>query len=148
MEEMNIDKCGEIMTHHPECCVGEDIVNVAVDIMRDMNCGAVPVVDSHENGKAVGIVTDRDICLYIGQNDICPSNVSVRDCMTVNLVTCSPDDSIDAALNLMKSYKIRRIPILNDNSQIVGIIAQSDIATRSNEKPYDVYKYLEKVSMP
>ncbi|OGH98352.1 MAG: hypothetical protein A2287_05665 [Candidatus Melainabacteria bacterium RIFOXYA12_FULL_32_12] len=147
-EEIGIRKCSEVMTHSPECCVPEDIVNVAVDIMKDMNCGSVPVVDSHATGKLVGIITDRDICLYAVGNDLTPSNVSVRDCMTSKPITCGLDDSVEAAMNLMEDNQIRRIIIVNDDNRVMGIIAQADLAVRSDEEPFKIYKFLEEVSEP
>lgn len=148
MAQIDMQKCREIMTHHPECCTAEDIVNVAVDIMKDMNCGSVPVVESHENKKLVGIITDRDICLYVVGNDLTPSNISVRDCMTSDPVTCKADDSVDAAVNLMDESQIRRIVVVDDNNKVIGIIAQADLAVRSDEEPYKIYKFLEDVSEP
>lgn len=147
-EEIGMKKCSEVMTHHPQCCTPEDIVNVAVDIMKDMNCGSVPVIDSHETGRLAGIITDRDICLYVVGNDLTPSNVSARDCMTSNPVTCGPDDSVETAMNLMEDNQIRRIVIVNENNKVVGIIAQADLAVRSDEEPFKIYKFLEEVSEP
>ena len=147
-EYIGIKKCREVMTHNPECCTAEDTVNVAVDIMRDLNCGYVPVVDSHATKKLNGVITDRDICLYVVGNDLTPSNVSVRDCMSSNPVRCKPEDSVETAMNLMEEKQIRRIVIVNDNNEVKGVIAQADLAVRSNEEPYKIYKFLEEVSEP
>jgi len=141
-------KCEDIMTRNPECCTAEDNVIVAVDIMRDMNCGSVPVVESHETKKLAGIVTDRDICLYVVGNELIPSDVSVRDCMTTDLITCHPNDSVETAINLMEENQIRRIIIVDDDDKVVGIVAQADLAIRSQEDPFKIYELLEEISEP
>jgi CBS domain-containing protein len=141
-------KCEDIMTGNPECCVAEDNVIVAVDIMRDLNCGSVPVVESHETRNLIGVVTDRDICLYVVGNELIPSDVSVRDCMTFDPVTCQPEDSIETAMDLMEENQIRRIIVVDDNNKVVGIISQADLATRSREDPYKIYELLEEISEP
>lgn len=147
-EEVSIKKCREVMSRNPECCLMEDNVVVAVDIMKDMNCGSVPVVDSHATNVLQGIITDRDICLYVVGNDLLPSTVAIRDCMTPDPVTCHEDDSVEAAINLMEENQIRRIVIVDDNNRVVGIIAQADLAVKVEESSYKVYEFLEKVSEP
>ena len=147
-EYIGIKKCEEVMTHNPECCTAEDIVNVAVDIMKDLNCGYVPVVNSHADNRLVGVITDRDICIYVVSNDLMPSTVSVRDCMTSDPITCKPDDSIESAMNIMEDNQIRRVVITDDDNRVVGVIAQADLAVRSQEEPYKIYKFLEEVSEP
>lgn len=147
-EDIGMRKCSEVMTHNPECCLAEDNVTVAVDIMRDLNCGSVPVVDSHSTKKLVGIITDRDICLFVVGSDLVPSTVAVRDCMTPDPVRCKPNDSVDAAMNLMEENQVRRIVIVNDNNKVTGIISQADLAVRSDEEPFKIYKFLEEISEP
>ncbi|MDD3013324.1 MAG: CBS domain-containing protein [Candidatus Gastranaerophilales bacterium] len=141
-------KCEDVMTRNPECCMAEDNVVVAVDIMRDMNCGSVPVIESYETKKLVGIITDRDICLYVVGNELIPSDVSVRDCMTTDPVTCHLGDSVESAIKLMEENQIRRLIIVNDNNQVTGIIAQADLAVRSQEDPFKIYELLEEISEP
>jgi len=140
--------CGEIMTRNPECCVAEDNVIVAVDIMRDMNCGGVPVVEYHETNDLVGIITDRDICLYVVGNNLIPADISVRDCMTIEPVTCHPEDSLESAIKEMEESQIRRIIVTDDDNKVVGIISQADIAVRSHEEPFKIFELLEEISEP
>jgi len=141
-------KCEDIMTRNPACCIAEDNVIVAVDIMRDMNCGSVPVVESHETKKLTGIITDRDICLYAVGNGLIPSDVSVRDCMTIDPITCQPEDSLETAISLMEKNQIRRIVVTDDDNKVVGVIAQADLAIRSKEDPFKIYELLEEISEP
>lgn len=141
-------KCEDVMTRNPECCVAEDNVTVAVDIMRDMNCGSVPVVDAHNTKKLNGIITDRDICLYVVGNDLMPSNVKVADCMTTDPVRIHQEDTLESAVNLMEENQIRRIVVTDDNNKVIGIISQADIAVRSHEDPFKIYELLEEISEP
>jgi CBS domain-containing protein len=141
-------KCSDVMTRNPECCLAENNVVVAVDIMRDMNCGSVPIVASHETKELTGIVTDRDICLYVVGNELNPTDVSIRDCMTTDPITCHKDDSIENAINLMEDNQIRRIIIVDDDNKVIGIISQADLAIRSQENPLKIYELLEEISEP
>jgi CBS domain-containing protein len=119
--------CKELMTHAVVTCLKSDSVADVVHMMEAADVGSIPVVQSTNWKCLVGIITDRDIATRIVGRRL-PPNTKVGDVMTLLIVTCRPDDDIAAAMAKMRKYQVRRIPIVEDNNTIVGIIAQADIA--------------------
>ena len=123
-------KCGEVMTREPACCEPGDSIVRAAQLMKTEDVGAVPVVDSNAAGRLVGIVTDRDIVVKVLAGTARIDSASVRDAMTQNPVTVREDDDVSRAVSAMADRKVRRIPVVDGNGALRGIIAQADIATR------------------
>jgi CBS domain-containing protein len=122
--------CKELMTPSVTVCTVEDDCSYAAMLMRDNDCGALPVVESVDDPRIVGIITDRDICCRVAANGSKrPSEFEVADVMTKDVVTCAADDDIERAIRLMEECQIRRIPIVDHAGRCVGMLAQADIAT-------------------
>lgn len=138
-------RASQIMTEHPSTCTPEGTVYEAVKIMEMNDCGAVPLVD--EEGHCVGIVTDRDICLFLGLGDKAtqPKEIPLRLVMSDNPITCHPDDALETIVQLMEEHQVRRIPVVDQRKKLVGIIAQADIALE-DESPEEVAELLEEIS--
>jgi CBS domain-containing protein len=98
--------------------------------MKSEDVGAVPVVDSPAGRRLVGIITDRDIVVKVIAVGRALDGASVRDAMTENPVTVLEDEDVNQALSAMAARKVRRIPVVDENGNLRGIIAQADIATR------------------
>lgn len=123
-------KCSEVMTREPVCCEpGESIVEVA-GVMKREDVGSVPVVESHEDRKLIGIVTDRDLVVNVLADGANVERATVRDAMTANPASCHEDDDVTKALQLMSERQVRRMPIVDGAGRLTGIIAQADVATR------------------
>lgn len=123
-------KCSEVMTREPACCeAGESISRVA-GMMKTEDVGSVPVVESHEDKKLIGIVTDRDLVVKVLAGGGNVERATVRDAMTANPASCREDDDIDKAVKLMSERQVRRMPIVDAQGRLTGIIAQADVATR------------------
>jgi CBS domain-containing protein len=139
-------RCGEIMTRQVVCCVPEDTVEYAATIMKSEDVGPVPVVDSQAGRKLVGIVTDRDFVMKVIAEGRDPKGTRVVDVMTSKPVTCREDDDIDEAAELMTEHQVRRIPVVDEDGRILGIIAQADLATRlsKSKKTGDVVEKISK----
>lgn len=135
-------KCNEIMTKNPVCCLPNDSVMVAAQLMRRVDIGAIPVIENEQTMKLVGILSDRDLALKIVAEGHDPQIAKVEKVMTGKVVTCQMDDDLEKALNLMAEHQLRRIPIVDNENRIVGIIAQADVATRVDqpEKTAEVVK--------
>jgi CBS domain-containing protein len=114
-------------------------------MMKSENVGPIPVVESHSGRRLVGIVTDRDLVMKVIAEGRDAKSTQVREVMTTQPVTCGEDDDIDDAAELMADHKIRRIPVVDDDYRIVGIIAQADLATRVG-KPKRTGDVVEKIS--
>jgi CBS domain-containing protein len=115
----------EVMTPNPQCVTSGDSIQNAARIMRDCDTGAVPVVD---NGRPVGIVTDRDIVIRAVAEDG-HLNRPVRDIVTGNPVCATPDMSTHEAADLMSEHQIRRLPVV-ENNRLVGIVSLGDLAVK------------------
>jgi CBS domain-containing protein len=124
-------KCSDVMTKNPVCCTASDHVSTAAQLMSQEDIGSLPIVSPEQNRKLIGIVTDRDLALRVVGENLDPVDTRVMDVMTGNPITCRPDDDLDDMLNAMSRHQIRRVPVVNTMGQVVGIIAQADIALRT-----------------
>jgi|SRR5512132_1615749 CBS domain-containing protein len=123
-------KCGEVMTREPACCEPQDSIVRAAQLMKTEDVGAIPVVDSQASRRLVGIITDRDIVVKVLAEGRAAEGASVRDAMTQNPVTVREDEDVNRAVSAMADRKVRRIPVVDANGSLLGIIAQADVATR------------------
>jgi CBS domain-containing protein len=98
--------------------------------MKTLDVGPVPVVDNKQTKRLIGIVTDRDLALKVVAEERNPVDVKIGEVMTRELVTCRPDDDLEKAIALMASKQLRRIPVIDTNGVIIGLIAQADVATK------------------
>jgi CBS domain-containing protein len=126
-------KCKEIMTKDPICCLPGDTVDQAAQLMKDEDVGPIPVVADQQTKRLLGIVTDRDLAVKVVAEARQIPAVKVEEVMTRNPVTCHAEDDLQKAIDAMEEHRVRRIPIVDDDGRIVGIIAQADVATRINE---------------
>lgn len=118
----------EIMTSGAACVHRSESLSSAARLMWDRDCGAIPVIED-ETGQVVGMITDRDICMATWSRNQAPSEIGVVDAMSQRLHFCGPDDSVEAAEKLMRSNQIRRVPVLDDERKLVGILSLADIVT-------------------
>ncbi len=91
------------------------------------------VIENDHTKKLVGIVTDRDLALKVVADGRDPKSTKVEEVMTRKVVTCRPEDDLQKALDAMSEHQLRRIPVVDDDNKLVGIIAQADVATRVNQ---------------
>jgi CBS domain-containing protein len=137
-----------VMTKYPRCCVPTDSAQHAASIMRDEHAGIVPVIDGEPSRKIAGVVTDRDLCMNVVAEGRDPRAVSVAECMTTKVVTCSPNDSVERATELMRENQIRRVPVVNEQRELQGIVALADVVERADIKMAQTLETLKKVSAP
>lgn len=124
-------KCRDFMTKDPVICQSSDSSVVAAKLMQEHNIGALPVVgDKHQ---VVGIITDRDLAMRVVAQGRAPETTAVKDIMSHPVVICSPDDEWQKAIELMERYQIKRIPVIDNAGEAVGIISQADVALRIPE---------------
>lgn len=118
---------GSIMTRGVVSCTGTDTLHRAAQIMWDRDCGAVPVVDAE--GRAVGVVTDRDLCMAAYTRGRSLSAVNVSSMLTGRLHTCFASTSLDEAMARMAAHRVRRLVVVEPgNQRLVGMLALADIA--------------------
>ena len=135
-------KCNEVMTKNPVCCLPNDMVAKAAGLMKSKNIGSIPVIENEQTKKLVGIVTDRDLTLKIVADGLDAKSTKVEAVMTRKVVTCHAEDDLQKALDAMSEHQLRRIPVVDNDNRILGIIAQADVATRVDqpEKTAEVVK--------
>jgi len=125
--------CSEVMTKNPICCLPESMVAEAAKLMKSGNIGSIPVIENEQSHKLVGIVTDRDLALKIVAEELDAKSTKVAMVMTHKVVTCQADDDLQKALDAMAEHQVRRIPVVDKEQKILGIIAQADVATRADQ---------------
>jgi len=118
----------EVMTTNPRTVSPNDSIQVAARIMKEEDTGVVPVVD---NGRAVGVVTDRDIVVRAVADGSQP-NKPVREIATIDIVCATPDMSTREATKIMSERQIRRLPVV-EGDRLVGIVSLGDIAVKEGK---------------
>ncbi len=120
----------DAMTQPVQCCSPDTNLAAAVALMWSNDCGALPVVEA---GRLAGIITDRDICIALGTRGLPAQELAVRDVETTPVQTCSTQDSLHHALQLMRQAQVRRLPVVDPAGRLSGIITLSDIAIRDEK---------------
>ena len=124
----------DVMTKDPSCVTPGATIREAAQLMQRENVGIIPVVEEKGSRKLLGVVTDRDIALRIvaeGRD----GGTRVSDVMSSNRIhTCKPDDNVDDAMEAMASEQVRRIPIVDERGELVGIVAQADIVRKTRDE--------------
>jgi CBS domain-containing protein len=139
-------KVRDIMTQNVISVDEEESVLRASQVMRDANVGSVPVV---RGDKLVGIITDRDIVVRNVADGEDVDNVTCKNIMTTDLVTCSPDMDVDEVAALMSKHQVRRIPVV-ENGKVVGMVSLGDLATQrtTQDEAEEALKNISSPSMP
>lgn len=126
-------KCRDVMTKDPASCAPTDSIVKVAGLMKREDVGSVPVVDSAESRRLIGIITDRDIVVKVVAAGRAAESATVEEAMTPNPASCRESDDVDQALELMKERQVRRMPIVDADGRLTGIISQADVATRVNK---------------
>ena len=142
-------KCHEVMTKNPVCCLPNEVVAKAAELMKTENIGSIPVIENEQTKKLVGIVTDRDLALKIVAEGLDAKSTKVDAVMTRKVVTCLAGDDLQKALDAMAEHQLRRIPVVDNDNKVVGIIAQADVATRVDqpEKTAEMVKEISQANV-
>ena len=134
-------RCSEIMTRNVKTAAAGSSLGDVAAIMRDGDMGAVPVVDG---GKLVGIVTDRDIVIR-GVAEGAGPETPISNVMTRDLFSVKPDNFVFEAIRLMGDKQVRRLPVIDSNGELKGIIAMADVALETEDER-EIAETLEEIS--
>jgi CBS domain-containing protein len=134
----------EVMTHELVSCVPACSAQAAAEMMRQHDVGILPVVFNRFSRKLLGVVTDRDLCLTVVASGH-PAQVEVQECMTTAVLTCSPTDDLQAALRLMQGHQVRRLPVVDAEGRLVGMLSLADLVRHGAIDPKDLYLTLRKI---
>lgn len=133
----------ELMTADPACCSPEASLQKVAQQMASNDCGEIPVLD--EERRPIGVITDRDICVRAvakGKD----AQTQVREIMSRDIVTVSPEENIDICFDLMEQHMIRRLPVVDEDGVCCGMITQADLARKAAEE--ETGDMLRRVSQP
>lgn len=128
-QEENTMLVNQIMSPGAISCHIDDSVHHAAQLMWEFDCGALPVVTQEQ--RVVAMLTDRDICMAAYTQGKPLSEIGVRSAMSQALYTCSPDDSLEKAEQLMRDHQVRRLPVVDRDGKAVGILSLNDLAGAS-----------------
>jgi CBS domain-containing protein len=115
----------ELMTSNPCAIDADKPVAYAAKMMRDEDVGLAPIV---EGDRLIGTVTDRDIAIRVVAEGKDPEQTTVREIASTQLVTIDPEQDLDEAVRLMAQHQVRRLPVVEEDGRLVGVVAQADIA--------------------
>jgi CBS domain-containing protein len=138
----------DIMTPDPASCTPDTTAQQAATLMRDYDCGSIPVVENSQNKKLVGTVTDRDLAVR-GLAEGKGPETPIREMMTGSPVTSGPDDEVETVREVMVARLVRRVPVVDERGALVGIVAQADIAREEGAaSDQEVGRIVEAISDP
>ena len=121
----------DLMTNNPCSIDADKPVAYAAKMMRDEDVGLAPIV---EGQKLIGTLTDRDIAIRVVAEGKDPQSTTVRDVATTTVVTVDPDQDLDEALRLMAKNQVRRLPVVEEDGKLAGVIAQADVAKHASDQ--------------
>jgi CBS domain-containing protein len=128
---MGKKKISELMSSNPCAIEADKPVAYAARMMKDEDVGLAPIV---EGDRLVGTLTDRDIVTRVVAEGKDPQTVTVREVASTDLVTIDPEQKLDEALKLMAQNQIRRLPVVEEDGKLVGVLAQADVAREAKDK--------------
>ena len=135
----------ELMSRHVATCTAEDRLDVPAKLMWDLDIGCVPIVDGRDH--VVGILTDRDICMATYTQGKAPQHILVREAMAHEVYACLPDDNIAEVEEIMRRRRVRRLPVVDLDGRLVGLISLNDLARESARQQTRVQKDLTPIDV-
>ncbi len=137
-------KIREVMSANPICCLPGDTAQQVAQMMCDHNIGCIPVVVDQQSRKLVGMITDRDLCCSVIAGGLDPRTTKIERFVSAELVTCRDGENIDKCERAMQQYQVRRIPIVDGEDRVIGIVSQADLALKA--KPDKVSQTVKAIS--
>lgn len=124
-------KVQDIMTRDVQLCGPDTNLAAAAKMLWDSDCGALPVLNAE--GKVIGVITDRDVCMATATKNKPPSEITVWETISGRAHTCQRSDDIHTALAIMQRELVRRLPVVDDDGVLQGIIAMNDCVLKAEE---------------
>lgn len=130
-------KVEHVMSKDVRACRPSDTLSAAARTLWETDCGAIPVVEGDGSGRVVGMLTDRDVCMaaYTQGRSLC--DLPVASAMSHEPITCAPSTTLEEAAALMRRAQVRRLPVVDESNQILGVLSLADFAheARRRTKP-------------
>ena len=132
----------EVMTENPACCTPDTPLDQVAMLMREHDCGEIPVIDPAE--QPIGVVTDRDIVCRVVAEGKNPMAYPAGICMSQPVATVSMDAPLGDVVAMMEQHQVRRVPVVDDRGRCVGMISQADVALTTGKR--DLAELVRKIS--
>ena len=139
-------KVREVMTRDPVCCIPEDTAQKVAQMLCDQDIGSMPVVLDQSSRKLVGFITDRDLCCKVLAKGLDSVTTTIDRIFSLKSIACREGENIHACEDLMQRHQVRRIPVLDVEGCVIGIVSQADLALK--EAPERVSRTLAEISKP
>jgi len=139
-------KVREIMSRDPACCLPTDTAQKVAEIMSQRNIGSVPVVIDKDSRKLVGMITDRDLCCGVVAAGLDPKTTRIEKFFSAEVVSCRDGENVSKCENAMQDHQVRRIPVVDGEDRVIGVVSQADIALM--ETPEKTSKTVAEISRP
>ena len=136
----------DLMTANPAYATPDTNLREVVQMMVANDCGSIPVVDSMDSRRVVGVITDRDICVRTIADGKNPLELSAQHAMTRNVLTVTPQTHVDDLVKQMEQWKVRRVPVVDEQGNLVGMVAQADIALMATPRVDEMVKEVSEPS--
>ena len=133
----------DVMTERPRCVAPDTPLSQVAELMEAEDVGAVPILDGEQ---LAGMITDRDIVIRAIAKGKDPRGMPAREVSSRELVTVGPDHGLSDALQLMAQHQVRRLPVVDDDNRLVGVVSQADVALEAKDK--SVGEMLAGISKP
>jgi CBS domain-containing protein len=121
-------RVSDVMTKNPTCCTPDTNLQEVARMMLQEDVGSIPVCEDANTKRVVGVITDRDIAIRAVAAGRNPNECTVREFMSHPVAVVQIDASLEEALKTMEQNQVRRVPIVQGNNELVGIVAQADVA--------------------
>lgn len=139
-------KIREVMSENPVCCKATDSAQSVARMMCDRNIGSIPVVSDHESKKLLGVITDRDLCCSVIAAGLDPKTTPIEKFITTHPITCREGENIDKCEQMMQEHQVRRVPVVDGQNHVIGIVSQADLALKG--KPEHLSRTVAEISKP
>ena len=130
-------KVRDVMMGTPAYCHSETNLGSAIELLWDRDCGILPIVDAQK--KVIGVVTDRDLCVAMGTRGRLPGQITVGEVGAKQVFSCRGEDNIHAALQTMAEHRIRRLPVVDKDGVLEGVLSMDNVVLHA-ESPSRGYK--------
>ena len=137
-------KVKDVMSINPACCTPNDSAQQVAKLMCDMSVGSIPVVSDRNSHLLIGMITDRDLCCSIVAQGLDSKTTRIQPLITPNPVTCRDGENLEKCERLMQEHQVRRIPIVDGENRVIGIVSQADLARK--DQPEKVWKTVAEIS--
>lgn len=139
-------KVREVMSSNPVCCLPTDTAEKVAKTLREHNIGSIPVVADQQTRKLIGIITDRDLCCSVVAGGLDPKRTAIDKFVTTSPISCRDGENVEHCVRAMQEHQVRRIPVVDGNSGVIGIVSVADLALK--ESPERASKTITEISRP